>query len=224
MKKYLLLFILAVAPLMSVAQEVSPSVPSETPTVTIASRGLDVRAVVHDLFVQVKKNYVLDQKTPRIDLFLSLTNLEFEEALELICAQSGLTFTVQNGIYFLVRKAPVAPVKLTKAAPITPTKPTPAPPKVVKLTDADLQKRITTRLPKTPLKDVMAALSQQTGFTIEIDPATPEYKLDAFLVDTSLKYALDVITKATSLEYVLTPNRTILIRPAQVNHVTVVNP
>lgn len=235
MKKLLILLTLALAPLWALADD-PPVQTSEAMTVTIASRGQDVRAVVHDLFTQSKKNYVLDQRVPRIELFLSLQNVDFDEALELICAQSNLRFTVQNGVYFLER---VPAMKPTAA----PTKPSPAPtpaasaankPKptsaasanaapVRPLTEQDLQKRITTRLAKTPLRTVIKSLADQTGYRIEIDPATPDYKLDAFLINTSLKYALDVITKATSLEYVLTPQRTILIRPVTTNRVAVVS-
>lgn len=82
-----------------------------------------------------------------------------------------------------------------------------------KLTLQDLQKRLTTRLAMADIKDVFNEFAKQTGYTIELDPKVPAYKLDAYLIDTSLKYALDVVTEATKLEYVLTDKGTIRIQP-----------
>ena len=39
----------------------------------------------------------------------------------------------------------------------------------------------------------------------------PAYKLDAFLINTSLRYALGKVTKAAGLEWKLPPNHTVLI-------------
>lgn len=84
-----------------------------------------------------------------------------------------------------------------------------------KLTLQDLQKRLTTRMAMADIKDVFNEFAKQTGFTIELDPKVPAYKLDAYLINTSLKYALDVVTEATKLEYVLTDKGTIKIEPKQ---------
>ena len=41
----------------------------------------------------------------------------------------------------------------------------------------------------------------QAGIAIEVDPTVPGYKLDAYLINTSLKYALDQVTEAAGLKY-----------------------
>lgn len=82
---------------------------------------------------------------------------------------------------------------------------------VGKLTTKDLQKRLTTRLSMADLRSVFNEFAKQTGFTIEVDPNVPQYKLDAFLIDTSLKYAMDVVCDAAKLKYTLTEKGTIRV-------------
>jgi type II secretory pathway component GspD/PulD (secretin) len=175
----------------------------ETGLVTIASRGQDVRNVLFDLFDQAKKSFVLEPSV-RHTLYLALSGVEFEEALSIVCAQAGLEYTLDNGIYFVAKAA-------QQAKPTTPA-PAPAKPKPLgKLTDQDLQKKLTTRLAMADIRGVFAEFGKQTGITIEVAENVPKYKVDAYLVDTSLKYALDVVTRAAGLVYVRTDNRTIRI-------------
>lgn len=177
----------------------------ETGLVTIASRGQDVRNVLFDLFDQAKKSFVLEPSV-RHTLYLALSGVDFEEALSIVCAQAGLEYELDNGIYFVSKAA--AP---TQAKPTTPG-PAPAKPKPLgKLTDQDLQKKLTTRLAMADIRGVFSEFGKQTGITIEVAENVPKYKVDAYLVDTSLKYALDVVTRAAGLVYVRTDNRTIRI-------------
>jgi len=186
--------ILAACALAHAQESTNPATPPTT--VSVASKGDDVRVVLHDLFTQVKKNYVLESDI-RHSLFLSLTDVEFEEALAIICKSARIGYEVQNGIYFFARVA-------TKPAP-------PQAKPLGKLPESVLQKTVTVRLPKTDLRAVLAAFTQQTGVKIEADASVPLYKLDVFLSKTSLKYSLDVICRAAGLKYSFTNSLSILI-------------
>ncbi len=186
-------------PLTALAQETGSQ--QTLPTVSVDAKGDDVRSVLHDLFGQAKKNYVLDPGV-RFALYLSLNEIEFEEALHLICKNASLTYEIQNGIYFVKR----APAPQLKPEPKPEEKPK------GKLPETVLAKPVTTKLEKTDLRALFAELGKQAEVSFEIDPAVPAYKLDAFLTKLSLKSALTQICEATKLEYVLTDRLTILIR------------
>lgn len=179
-------------------------------TITISSKGLDVREVLHDMFGQAKLNYVVENMQ-RQALFLSLDKMEFEEALQIVCKLSDLTYEVQNGVYFINKIAP----------PIKPPVKTVEAPKG-KLPITALDKRVTTRMSKAEIAKVFAELSRQTNLKIELASGIPAYKLDAFLIGTTLKYALETITKAAGLEFVLTENMSILIQKPETNRVAIV--
>lgn len=84
--------------------------------------------------------------------------------------------------------------------------------KVGTITQNDLTRaRLTTRMAMADIRDVFREFTKQTGFEIEVAEDVPKYKIDAFLLDTSLKYALDVVTDATKLKYTLTDRYTIRI-------------
>lgn len=174
--------------------------------VTIASKGLDVRDVLFDLFSQAKKNFVL-QPDIRHVLFLSLAGVEFDEALEVVLKSANLESELQNGIYFIAKKKAQTTAKPTG----TPVAARPA----GMVTELDFQKRLTTRLAMTDIREVFAEFTKQTGVMIEVHPSVPAYKIDAYLVNTSLKYSLDVITRAAGLTYSKTNNKSILIEKAK---------
>lgn len=176
---------------------------NETRTVSVESKGSDVRNVIHDLFTQSKKNYVLEPNV-RFVLYLSLKEMEFEEALQLICKTASLKYEIQNGIFF---------VNIDK--PKTVVKPQSTPPKEEKpkgkLPETVLTKTLTTRFDKVEIKALFEEITKQTGVKIEIASGVPQYRLDAYLINTSLKYALDTVTDATGLAYKFTDNLTIQI-------------
>lgn len=167
-------------------------------TVSVKAKGDDVRTVLHDLFSQAKKNYILEPGV-RYALYLSLDGVEFEEALQLVCKNASLDYELQNGIYF---------VKKTDGS----TASTTAKPKG-KLPESVLNKMITTRFDKIDIRTLFSNISKQAGITIEIDKEVPAYKLDAYLLKTSLKFALTTICDAARLKYVFTDNKTILLTP-----------
>lgn len=172
------------------------------PSVNVSAKGDDVRVVLHDLFTQSKHNYVLDPGV-RFALYLSLTNVEFEEALQLVCKNASLKYELQNGIYF-VSKAGNAPApNPAPAKPVEPPKPK------GKLPESVLNRMVTTRFDKVDIRNLFDELSRQTGVQIELEKAIPAYKLDAYLIKTSLKFALTTICDAAKLKYTFTDNLTI---------------
>lgn len=173
-------------------------------SVTIASKGQDVRPVLFDLFGQANKSFVLEPDVHFV-LYLSLKDVQFDEALAIILKMANLESEKQNGIYFISK----AKKPQSTSIPQDTVKPMPKP--LGKLTPDDLKKTVNTKLAKTNIREVFAAFSKQTGIAIEVDSNVPEYKIDAFLMDTSIKYALDVISKAAKLTYTLTDNKSIKV-------------
>ncbi len=215
MKRILpLIALFALAPVWAAAQtsgeaksgsEVSTQ--QDSGLVTISSKGKDVRDVLFDLFTQAKKSFVLDPNV-RYMLYLSLNDVEFDEALAIILDLSGLESETQNGIIYMKKKAVAKP----NPNPQPEKKPAPATPKPLgKLTDDELQKMLTTRFSLTDMRSVFQEFEKQTGIKIEVKENVPAYKIDAFLINTSLKYALDVVTTAAGLKWSKTDNKTILI-------------
>ena len=177
---------------------------SAGPTVDVKANGTDIRDVLYQLFTQSKKSYVL-QPGIRMSLDLNLVNVDFDEALQIICEAASLKADLQNGIYYIGRKTVIKPF-LTAKAPmkVAPVGANPLKPSV-------LDRKVTTKLVKVPLKTVLAEFTRQTKVNFEVDPLVPAYKLDAFLSKLTLRQALDRITKATNLCYEFTDHRTIRV-------------
>ena len=74
-----------------------------------------------------------------------------------------------------------------------------------------MNKRLTTRFARTEITKVFEAMAKQTGVEIIVDKNVPLLRIDAYLIDTSLQYALDVISRATGLKYKLTDDKQILV-------------
>lgn len=201
---------LAISPTLCLANPPATTPdPATAPSVSIASKGSDVRTVLGDLFSQAKKNYVIEPFT-YFALHLSLSNVDFDEALMIVCKLANLNVDLRNGIYYISKAKPKPIVE--PSTTIVPTQTVvPAKPKG-KLAPSSLQRIVTTRLSKVDLRVLAAELSKQSGVPVEVDKNVPAYKLDAFLIKTSLKFGLDEITKAAGLEYVFTDNQSILIR------------
>lgn len=212
MRRFWLFTLFVLAALPALAQETgSEADATQGPngTITIASKGRDVRNVLHDIFLLAGKDFVI-RRLPRTELFLALSGVEFEEALTIVCDVAGLEFEVQNGIYY------VQEVSSAERPVGTPTeaKPPVSPPKPAgKLDPAVLDKRITTRFTKTDFRKIVAEIAKQTELKIEVAEDVPNYLMNAFLIDTSLKYGLDLLTGAANLQYVFTENKTIRIQP-----------
>lgn len=208
MKKAIIIA-LALVPLFALGQGTGgdQKANASTPTIVcLTSKTTDIRAIISDLFGQAKRNYVL-QPGIQAALYLSLDKVEFEEALAIVCNQAHLQFEIQNGIYFITKKVVVAPAIPSPRGSL----------------DASvLSHRLTTKISKTDIRAVFAEFSKQTDVKIEVDKSVPNYKLDASLTRTSLKFALDKVTDATGLKYKFTDTFSILIyKPDDGNKVAV---
>src|SRR4026207_563488 len=76
------------------------SIVQESGLVTIASKGTDVRNVLFDLFSQSKKSFVLEPNTHFV-LYLALSGVQFDEALEIVCHTASLKYEINNDIYYI---------------------------------------------------------------------------------------------------------------------------
>lgn len=196
------------------------------PRVSLDARGDDVREVLATLFAQAHRPYALDASI-KGKLYVKLDGMPFPKALNVVLTQANLIARDQDGVTMIVPKPSVskaaAPKPLASKGPDTtkpdsskpaPLKPIPsrsplvvAPKRVEKdepparIDPKVLAHRVTTRLSRAPLADVFASLSEQVGVPIELDPAVPAYRVDAFFVKTSLRYTLDRLCKAAGLRY-----------------------
>lgn len=198
MTKIALALALALAPLAGIAQDPVKTGPGGK--VTIASAGSDVRKLIHEIFTQAGKSYVLEPYL-YYGIHLNLVDVPFEDALKIVSKLGKLKYEVQNGIYFFSRDKSVE----TQSLPT----PKPQATKTGRLDASSLSKKLTTRLLKADIRDVFAEFARQTELPIEVSLNVPAYKVDAILINTSLRYSLDVITKAAGLKYRLTDNQSI---------------
>ncbi len=192
---------------IATADGLPSAIQTHADTVTVTAKGHDIRDVLYDLFTQSGKNFVLDSSVAHT-LYLNLEKVSFESALEIIVKNGNVNYEVRNGVYFITR------AKTTGSKPPVETKtppPLPIPVAKTKLTAQDLQKKVTTRFSITDIRVVFAEFGKQAGVKIEVDPSVPAYKLDAYLLDTSLKYGLDVVCDATKLKWVATDYGTIRV-------------
>lgn len=83
--------------------------------------------------------------------------------------------------------------------------------KVLPIPTSVLESKVTAKLLKTDMKTVFAVFRQQTGVKIEMESGIPNYKMDAILSSTTLKYALGKITGAAGLSYKFTGPASILV-------------
>ncbi len=218
MRKTILLAALLMLPFAAGAQQTEAAKSTPLPTVSITANGVDVKQVLNTIFTQVKKNYVIQPNT-WFNLNLSLENIDFDGALQIICKTANLNIEVQNGIYYVSKGA--AKPKVAAQQIVAPIEK----PKLQKLPESVFSKKLTTRMNRADLADVFLAFGKQTGTTIEVDKSVPAYKLDAFLINTSLRYALERVTKAAGLEFELTDHASIRIfkpTPVDPNHVAVI--
>lgn len=200
--------------------------------VSIASKGSDVRDVLHELFTQAGKNYVV-KDLPQTKLYLSLTGVAFDEALELVAETAGINYAKQNGIYTITfkRRNATTSAPVTKPTTNRQTKPNLVPTKVStpkpnatevrpalgtgRLSDRVLNKLVSGSYVKTDFRILIADLSKQSGVKIEIDSKVPKYSLDFTVRNTSLGWSLRKLCQVLKLEMKFTDNQSILISTAK---------
>lgn len=175
-------------------------------TVRVKAKGEDLRVVLASIFEQTGQQYIV-QTSARQSLYLSLDGVTLEYAMEVLTEVADIEFEKKNGVWYVRTKKPTVHTAAQGFAP--------APkPEAPKLDATVLDKKVSTKLTKTSIKEVFAQFARQTGTVIEIDKAVPMYKIDAFMYNTSLKFALDRICKAAALKYELAPGKTVRIRKA----------
>ena len=199
MKRLVLILALALTALSALAQNAPSDKGSAIQTVSVSSKGQDVRSVLSDMFNQEKKSFVIEPNI-HFALYLSLNDVEFEEALDLVLKTASLKYELQNGIYFISKdKSGIS--KLANAS----AKPT------GKLSPMVLRKKLTISFHKEDIRALFADLTNQTGVMIEIDPSVPNYKVDVLMKGVSLKYALQNICRPAGLTYRFTDNLSLMV-------------
>lgn len=191
---------LALLPTFAFAQTETTT---ENNLITTTAKGIDARVVLYDIFKQTQKNFVTEVGM-NYPLYLNLCNVPFEEAIAVICKMIGVTHRVENNIYIFFKQKLGTPATY----PILTMPGTPAP---KPLDPKTLDKKLTIRMELQELKAVVAEIGKQTGTTIELGPEVRKLKLNAFLINTSLRFALNSITQSAGLVYTLTDKGTILI-------------
>ncbi len=174
-------------------------------TVRVKAKGDDLRVVLASIFEQTGQQYVV-QTSARQSLYLSLDGVTLDYAIEVLTEIADVEFEKKSGIWYVRSKKPVVKTQAQGFAPVAMA--------AAKIDPLILDKKVSTKLTKTSLKDVFAAFAKQTGTTIVIDKNVPLYKIDAFMYNTSLKFALERICKAAGLKYELAPGKTVRIRKA----------
>lgn len=190
-------------------------------SIQIKSNGDDLRRVIASVFEQAKQQYVLETNIHQ-SLYMSLDAITFEKAVEILSNVADLKFEKKQGIWYINRKNKMFVPKFdeTKTASTkgstktSETKTT----KTSKSTAAqgfanteskkpaatmDLNQKLSTRLTKTDIRDVFDEFSKQTKVEIVVDSSVPHYKIDAFMFNTSLKFALERVCKAAGLKFVV---------------------
>ncbi|MBL8061084.1 MAG: hypothetical protein JNK63_10275 [Chthonomonas sp.] len=198
-------------PLFGLAQD-QETVKTQGTQITISSKGADVRSVLHDLFTQAKKNFVLENLS-RSELYLSLNTMDFDETLEIVCRLANLTYEIQNDIYYFTKVRPIQAPSTRPANSATPPNPAAEAAKIGKLSEAVLKRSVSGTYTKQDLRAVIKNLADQAKVVVEIDDRIPLYKLDFKLNPTSLGYALKTIADRLKLEVVFSDRQTLLLQP-----------
>jgi type II secretory pathway component GspD/PulD (secretin) len=206
MKRIVIIVLISVLALLqgsAIAQSDPATGADQQPTlVSVDAKGSDVREVLFDLFKQRGASFVV-QTGVFYNLYLNLENVPFETALTHICRIAGLQYRIEDGIYvFSVAKGPSV-ANTTPAAPITPAK-KPLDPKA-------LETEITLRLADNDIRTVMRAIATKSEIPIEVASDVPSFKINAYLTKTTVRDALNTLTKAAGLAWSETDRGTILI-------------
>lgn len=188
-----LLVALALLPTLALGQT------ADSPRISLDARGEDVREVLATLFAQSKKPYALDASI-KGKLYVRLDALPYDKALAIVLGQAGLIANDKDGV-LVISPAPSVVKAEPKDAAQPLAKKTLPPKQSGTVPSAVFARRVTTRLSRTPLADVFAALGNQAKVTIKVAPSVPAYRVDAFFAKTSLKFALDRVCSAAGLAY-----------------------
>lgn len=200
--------------------------------ITLRSKGGDAREVIAQLFEQSGQEYVIEANVKQ-SIYLSISDVPFGTALDILSRLADVSFLKKQGVWYVVKartaEANPGATSGTAAQQIANPVKAAAKPKMEDTAPSQeqnpmfarnqriqspLAKRVLTRMTKADIRAVFTEFAMQTGIEIIVAEDVPNFKLDAFMIETSLKYALDEICKATKLKYQLTPGKTVLIRKA----------
>lgn len=194
----------------------------EIPTVTLASKGADVRNVLHDLFTQIQRDYVIEN-VARTELYLSLKDTDFDETLEVLCRLAKLEYEIQNGIYYFrhAKAAGRSTTPVTQRPAESPSKQPSRPPASVIVPPAQtgaleksvLTKPVTGSWKKANFRSLIADLGKQSGVTIEVSDKIPTLYLDLTLGKTSLGWTLNTLAARLKLRLVFTDRKSLRLEP-----------
>ena len=181
--------------------------------VSVQSKGTDLKLVIASVMEQCNQQYVI-QLERKQGLYLSIDNARLDVALDIISNLADVTFKQRRGIWYITQSKKKGATTNTAAqgfaesSESTLVKPKPA------KKSKGLASRLTTKLVKTNIREVFAFFSKKTGVEIEVAEDVPNYKIDAYMVNTSLKFALDRVAMAAHLTYDFSDGKTVRISKA----------
>ena len=179
MKKLLISTLIATLSVVALAQNM---------TVRVKAKGDDLRVVLASIFEQTGQQYVV-QTSARQGLYLSLDGVTLEYAIEVIAEVTDLEFEKKAGVWYVRTKKPVARTQAQNFAPNAPI----ASPPLPNFDPSTLEKKVSTKLTKTSIKDVFAAFAKQTGTTITIEGgASFSCSDDTFILDAAQEAGIDL--------------------------------
>jgi hypothetical protein len=155
--------------------------------VSVQARGTDVRDVLADLFTQAKCEFVLSDGIEK-KIYLSVRDVPFTKALQMVCESAGLQFSLRDQIY-LIQPA----MRIPNSGLRTPD-PTASEQEVLK-------RKVNLNFHQASIEAITADLRKQSGVPIELEKGVPNYRINAKLWGTTLETALDAICKGTGLQY-----------------------
>jgi type II secretory pathway component GspD/PulD (secretin) len=155
-------------------------------------------------FVHVARNAIVKTVTPTV----FPTTVSLSTTPTLTPAKIPTTVVTKPIVTKLVVAKPEVTKSVAVLIPVETLGPVPS---------VELQRHVTTRTSKSDIRALFAEMSKQTGVKIVVDAKVPAYKLDAFLINTSLRYALNKVTHAAGLAWKLPQNRTVVITSGEDN-------
>ncbi|MCX7925285.1 MAG: hypothetical protein N2554_05680 [Fimbriimonadales bacterium] len=176
------------------------SLPIQDALINLEARGKDAREVFVELFAQAKVNFVLQAEIQR-PVYLTLREMPFLKALQLLCEATNTRYSVRDGVYYIT---PVA------GAPSSP-------PITVQETRAPTLRLVGTGM---PLRSVAAEIAKQAGVKVEVAPDAPNLRFNLNLPNVTVENALDALCEGTGLrwERIEGGYRIAVVAPPQTRH------
>ncbi|MFQ3611396.1 MAG: STN domain-containing protein, partial [Fimbriimonadales bacterium] len=153
----------------------------DEPKVTLEARGEDAREVFANLFRQVDRDFVLNLPAGK-PVYLTLREVPFLRALNLLCEATQTRFSVRDGVYYI---SPAEPEP--RPAPASPTPPAP---KRVRLVGNGLT-----------LNAIAQEIRRQAGVEVVLEPNVPNLRLNLNLPAVTVEEALDALCRGTGLKW-----------------------